>query len=65
MAYVQIEQFTHEGIVRCPCHKYKCKIFLDIESIRYHLYKDRFKPDRGPIAVVAARGQENSCCPTC
>ena len=45
MAYVQTEQFTHEGTVRCPSHKYKCRRLLDIESIRYHLYKDEFKPD--------------------
>ena len=44
-ACVQIEQFTHEGIVRCPCPKCKCRRFLDIESIRYHLYNDRFKFD--------------------
>ena len=26
----------------CKC---KCRRFLDIESIRYHLYKDGFKPN--------------------
>ena len=26
----------------CKC---KCRRFLDIESIKYHLYKDEFKPD--------------------
>ena len=45
MACVQIEQFTREGIIRCPYHKYKCRRFLDIESIRYHLFKDGFKLD--------------------
>ena len=45
MAYVQIEQFTCEGIVSYPCRECKCRRFLDIESIRYHLYKDGFKPD--------------------
>ena len=42
---VQTEQFTHEGTIRCPCCKCKCRRFLDIESIRYHLYKDGFKPN--------------------
>ena len=42
---VRTRQFTREGTSRCPRHKCKCRRFLDIESIRYHLYKDRFKPD--------------------
>ena len=29
----------------CPYCKCKCRRFLDIESIRYHLYKDEFKPN--------------------
>ena len=45
MACVLTEQFTREGISRCPCRKCKCRRSLDIESIRYHLYKDEFKPD--------------------
>ena len=45
MACVQIEQFTREGIIRCPYHKYKCRRLFDIESIRYHLFKDGFKLD--------------------
>ena len=45
MACVQIEQFTREWTIRCHCRKCKCTRFLDIESIRYHLYKDEFKPD--------------------
>ena len=41
----QIEQFIREGIIRCPCAKCKCRKFLDIEFIRYHSYKEGFKPD--------------------
>ena len=45
MACVRTEQFTCEGISRYHCHKCKCMRFLYIKSIRYHLYKDGFKPD--------------------
>ena len=45
MACVRTEQFTYEGTSRCPYCKCKCKRFLGIKSIRYHLYKDGFKPD--------------------
>ena len=41
----QIEQFICEETIRCPYAKCKCRRFLDIESIRYHLYKDGFKLD--------------------
>ena len=33
----QTEQCIREGKIRCSCAKCKCKRFLDIESIRYHL----------------------------
>ena len=45
MTCIRLEQFTRKGTVRCPCRKCKCRRFLDIEPIRYHLYKDGFKPD--------------------
>ena len=45
MIYDRTEQFTREEISRCPYCKCKCRRFLDIEFIRYHLYKDGFKPD--------------------
>ena len=45
IACVWTEQFTCEGTSRCPCRKCKCRRFLDIESIKYHLYKDEFKPN--------------------
>ena len=45
MACVQTEQFTCEGTSKCPCHKCKYRKLLDIEFIRYHLYKDGFNPD--------------------
>ena len=45
MTCVRTEHFTCEGISRYPYHKCKCRRFLNIESIRYHLYKDGFKPD--------------------
>ena len=41
----QLELFLREGIVRCPCSKCRCRNYLDIETIRYHLYKDGFGPD--------------------
>ena len=44
-ACVRIEQFTREETIRCSCGKCKCRRFLDLESIKYHLYKDGFKPD--------------------
>ena len=43
--YGQIEWFIHEGIVRFPYAKCRCRRVLDIESIKYHLYKDDFKLD--------------------
>ena len=45
MVCFQTEQFTHKGTPRCPCCKYKCRRHVDIEFIRYHLYKDGFKLD--------------------
>ena len=56
--YIQTEQFTCEGTIRCPCRKCKCRKFLDIASIRYNIYKDKFKPDywvlteHGPIVML-------------
>ena len=46
-ACVQTEQFTREETISCPYCKCKCKCkwFLDIEPIRYHLYKNGFKLD--------------------
>ena len=45
MTCVRTEQFTCERTIRCLCCKCKYRRFLDIKSIRYHLYKDRFKLD--------------------
>ena len=41
----QLEQFLCEQIVRCPCAKHRYRNYLNIETIRYHLYKDGFKPN--------------------
>ena len=33
------------GKIICPYGKCRCRKYLDIEAIRYHLYKDDFKSD--------------------
>ena len=40
----QSQPFSNEGKVRCPCARCGCRKYLDIETIRYHLYKDGFMP---------------------
>ena len=45
MACVRTEQFTCEGTSRCTYRRCKRRRFLYIEFIRFHLYKDEFKPD--------------------
>ena len=44
-AVCQLDQFLCELTVRYPCATYRCRNYIDIETIRYHLYKDDFKPD--------------------
>ena len=58
MLLCQLQQFISEGKVRYSCAKCRYKRCLDIDTIRYHRYKDDFKPnywiwtkDREVIAV--------------
>ena len=43
----QSQLFLSEGKVRCPCARCRCRKYLDIETIRYHLHKDGFIPNIG------------------
>ena len=41
----QTVQFMNEQKVRCPCTRCKCRKYFDMDTIRYHLYKDGFMAD--------------------
>ena len=41
----QSQPFLSEGKVRCPCGRCRYRKYLDIETIRYHLYEDKLMPD--------------------
>ena len=41
----QTQHFLSDEKVRCPCAKRRCRRYLDIESTRYHLYKNGFNLD--------------------
>ena len=41
----QSQPFLSEGKVRCLCAKCRCSKYLDIKTVRYHLYKDGFMPN--------------------
>ena len=40
-----LDQFLHEGTIRCPCVKCDCRKMQTVDEVRVHLYKKGFRPN--------------------